>query len=89
MPHFCVTSRYWASTWSQNVTGGKYGPLNGGRLLLGEVDSPLLIWFGTTMKYRPGSQAKPGSIVHSFASCQALNHVGCRITLDLSALSVP
>jgi hypothetical protein len=58
-------------------------------VLLGEEDSPLPSWFGTTMKYWSGSQAPPVPIVHSLASCQALYHVGCTITLDLSAFSVP
>jgi hypothetical protein len=58
-------------------------------VLLGDVDSPLLSWLGMTMKYFSGSQAFPGPTDHSLASCQALNQVGCTITLDLSALSVP
>src|SRR4028118_578518 len=82
MPHSCVSRRCCASTWSEKVTGGKCGPSNGGGVVLGEVDSPLLSWLGTTMKYRAGSQASPGPIDHSLASCQALNQVGCTTTLE-------
>src|SRR5215203_1224813 len=89
MPHFSVMSLCWTSTWSKKVTGGKFGPSYGRGVLLGEEDRPLPSWFGTTMKYRSGSQARALPIVHSFASCQALYQVGWRITLDLSAFSVP
>src|SRR3712207_5653210 len=89
MPHSSVSNRCWASTWSWKVTGGKCGPSNGGGVVLGEVDRPLSSWFGTTMKYRSGSQARPGPIDHSLASCQALSQVGWRMTFDLSASSVP
>src|SRR5919112_123675 len=89
MPHCCVSRRCWASIWSEKVIRGKWGPSKGGGVVLGEVDRPLLSWFGTTMKYRSGSQARPGPIDHSLASCHALNQVGCTITLDRSAFRVP
>src|SRR3954451_10026539 len=89
IPHCCVSSRCWASTWSWKGIRGEWGPPNGGGVLLGEVDRPLLSWFGTTMKYRSGSQARPGPIDHSLASCQALNQVGGTMTLDRSASRVP
>jgi hypothetical protein len=58
-------------------------------VLLGDVDRPLFSWLGTTMKYFSGSSARPGPVVQSLASCQALYQVGWTITLDRSAFSVP
>src|SRR5918997_553226 len=89
MPHCCVSRRCWASTWSWKVTGGERGPAKGGGGVVGGGGRPLFSWFGTTMKYFSGSQARPGPIDHSLASCQALNQVGCTITLDRSASRVP
>ena len=71
------------------MIAGKCGPSKGCGVLLGDVDRPLLSWFGTTMKWTSGSQAFPGPIDHSLASCQALNQVGWTMTLDLSSLSRP
>src|SRR4028118_1036940 len=89
MPHCCVSRRCWASTWSAKVIRGKCGPSKGGGVVLGDVESPLFSWFGTTMKYCAGSQARPGPIDHSLASCQALNQVGCTMTLDRSGARGP
>jgi hypothetical protein len=53
------------------VTFGKAARWKGGGVLLGDEERPLPSMFGTTMKYRCGSSARPAPIIASVSVCCA------------------
>src|SRR4051812_38728551 len=89
-PSSSVSRRCCATTLSYVVTRGKRPFSNGAGVLLGEDETPAPKWFGTTMKYRLGSSARSGPVIHCAVSDGvAVNHVGQTTTLSLAAFSVP
>jgi len=56
---------------SYTVTFGKAARSKGGGVLLGDEERPLPSRFGTTMKYRAGSSARPAPIIASVSTWSA------------------
>ena len=81
--------RCWARTSSPIVTFGKAPWLNGGGVLLGELDSPLPNCPGRTMKYLSGSSAIPLATKRSMCRWVPEYMWAKRTALSFAGLSVP